>query len=54
MEQKEHLNLGGLYKIVPIKASMNRGLSDKLKLAFPDVIPVIRPGGENQKVEDFH
>lgn len=33
---------------------MNRGLSDELKLAFPDVIPVIRPGGDNQKVEDFH
>ena len=29
MEQKEHLNLDGLYKIVAIKASMNRGLSDE-------------------------
>ena len=53
-QQKEYLNLDGLYKIVAIKASMNRGLSDELKLAFPDVIPVIRPGGDNQKVEDFH
>lgn len=53
-QQKEYLNLDGLYKIVAIKASMNRGLSDELKLAFPDVIPVIQPGGDNQKVEDFH
>ena len=54
MEQKEHLNLDGLHKIIAIKASMNRGLSDEFKLAFPDVIPVIRPGWENQKVKDFH
>ena len=43
IERHEHLTLEGLRKIVAIRASMNRGLSDKLKLAFPDVVPVERP-----------
>jgi hypothetical protein len=32
---KEHLTLDGLQKFVEIKASINKGLSDSLKLAFP-------------------
>ena len=43
MEGGEHLTLDGLNKIVAIKASMNRGLSEKLKFAFPDVVPAVRP-----------
>lgn len=39
---KEHLTLEGLRKIIALKASFNLGLSEKLKLAFPDVIPVAR------------
>lgn len=34
---KEHLTIAGLKKIVAIKASLNKGLSDELKLEFPDV-----------------
>ena len=41
MLNKEHLTKDGLIKIVTIKASMNRGLSDRLKLAFPDSVPVM-------------
>ena len=37
---KEHLTLEGLNKIVAIKASLKRGLSSDLCLAFPNVIPV--------------
>ena len=33
----------GLIKIVAIKASMNWGLSEELKKAFPNVVPVVRP-----------
>ena len=44
---REHLTHEGLKKIVAIKASMNQGLSEKLKLAFPDVVPVVRPLVEN-------
>ena len=35
MLKKEHLTNEGLLKIVAIKASMNLGLSDDLKVAFP-------------------
>jgi len=43
IERKEHLTQEGLEKIVGIKAAINRGLSDKLKVAFPDIIPVAKP-----------
>ncbi len=42
MLNKEHLTMEGLRKIVAIKASMNRGLSEELKIAFSDVLPVPR------------
>ena len=41
---KEHLRLEGLQKIVAIKGSMNRGLSDQLKAAFKNnIIHIPRP-----------
>lgn len=43
MANREHLTVEGLLKIVSIKASMNRGLSDKLKKAFPGINPEERP-----------
>lgn len=43
MNSKEHLTPEGLRQIVAIKAAMNLGLSEKLKLAFPYVVPVERP-----------
>ena len=42
-ELKEHLTEDGLQKIIAIKASMNWGLSEELKKAFPNVVPVVRP-----------
>ena len=39
MKRKEHLTTEGLRKIVALKAAMNLGLSEKLDLAFPDVVP---------------
>ena len=36
---KEHLTVEGLQKIVNIRASMNKGLPETLKKAFPDAIP---------------
>ena len=39
MRRKEHLTLEGLRQIIAIKAAMNLGLSEKLQLAFPDVVP---------------
>lgn len=51
---KEHLTMQGLLKIVAIKASMNLGLSDKLKAAFPNVVPVERSLIKDQIIIDFH
>lgn len=40
---KAHKTLDGVYKLVAIIASINTGLSDKLKQAFPDIIAIPRP-----------
>jgi len=40
MNRQEHLTSEGLREIVSIKASMNKGLSEDLQIAFPNVIPV--------------
>jgi len=42
VRRKEHLNKEGLLKIVSIKASLNLGLSEQLKAAFPNIIPAIK------------
>jgi hypothetical protein len=43
LSNKEHLTPVGLEKLVAIKASINLGLSDKLKAAFPLCKPIPRP-----------
>jgi hypothetical protein len=43
MEQGEHLKLEGLQAIINIRASLNLGLSEVLKVAFPKTIPIVRP-----------
>lgn len=48
--RKEHLKLEGLKEIVNIRASMNLGLTDTLKGAFPETVPVIRPRVEYAKI----
>jgi len=52
IKNKQHLTKEGLSKIVAIKASMNLGLSDKLKAAFPNIIPVDRPFFIEQAIPD--
>ena len=42
MLKKEHNTLEGIQKIVNLKASINLGLSNKLKESFPEFIPVKR------------
>lgn len=41
------ITLAEISRIVAIKASMNKGLSDKLKNSFPDIIPAERPQADN-------
>jgi hypothetical protein len=43
MNRREHLDMAGLHKILSIRSSMNNGLTEKLKSAFPDIIPANRP-----------
>lgn len=54
MNRKEHLTHDGLNKIVNHRASINNGLSDKLKAAFPDTKPVPRPLVVGQEIKDPH
>jgi len=43
IKSKRHLTVEGLQEIVNLKASLNLGLSDDLKAAFPNTVPVFRP-----------
>lgn len=43
MVVKEHLTLEGLEKLISIKGAINNGLPDKLKEAFPSIVPMVRP-----------
>ena len=52
MESKEHLTEKGLYKILSIKGSINKGLSEGLKAYFPNITPVIRPLIVDTKIKD--
>lgn len=49
-----HLKIEGLNKIASIKAVLNNGLTDSLNVAFPGIIPVIRPQVKNQIIPDPH
>ena len=50
INNKEHLTLEGLHKIMALKGSLNLGLSEELKQNFPDIIKIERPLVENQKI----
>ena len=52
MNQKKHLELDGIVEIISIRASMNKGLTSKLKTLFPNIIPVERPIVELQVIKD--
>lgn len=52
MVNKQHLTLKGLEHIVSIRASINKGMSDDLKQAFPNIVPVKRPLIVNQVIKD--
>ena len=49
---KHNLTTEGLNRLIAIKASLNLGLSHKLKEAFPKVVPVNRPIVSNQNIPD--
>ena len=43
IRKKEHKSIEGIYKLIGIKASLNKGILEKLKTSFPNVVPVERP-----------
>lgn len=43
MSKKEHISDLGLRKLLTFKASMNKGLNEKLKESFPEIVQVERP-----------
>ena len=49
---KQHLTKQGLQEIVMIKASINKGLNDEFKTAFPCIKPVKRPEVSNILIPD--
>lgn len=49
---KDHLTAEGLHKIVSIRASINKGLSDKLNLSFPSIIPAEKPTVTDIAIKD--
>lgn len=43
IKQKQHLTQAGLEQILALKCNLNKGLTDVLKEAFPNIVPVDRP-----------
>ena len=43
ISNKQHLTEIGLRKLISIRASINKGLPERLQAAFPDVTPELRP-----------
>lgn len=54
IENKSHLTMEGLLKLISIKASLNWGLSDKFKEFFPNVIPTARPEVKFSEIQDIN
>ena len=52
MSKKEHLTHAGLQEIINLRASLNLGLSDELKAAFPNTKLVERPVVVSQEIKD--
>ena len=52
MNNKEHLTIEGIRKLVGIKAKLNLGLTEELSIAFPNITSVDRSFIINQKVPD--
>jgi len=42
INNKQHLTMDGLLKLIALKASSNWGLSQNLKEAFPNIVPITR------------
>jgi hypothetical protein len=52
IQRKEHLSSTGLKAIISRRASLNLGISDELKVAFPETLLVERPLILDQYIRD--
>ena len=52
VSRKEHLTKEGFNQLLAIKASINKGFSEELKKAFPDIVPVKKSLITNQIIKD--
>jgi len=52
INNKEHLTMEGLRKIVALRASINWGLSNQLEAAFPNITPAQKPLVQNLPIPD--
>lgn len=52
IDRGEHLTNEGLRKLVSIRSSMNKGLTETLKESFPGLTPVDRPSVEVPEIID--
>lgn len=43
INDKKHLTIEGLHELISLRASLNKGLPERLKLAFPSIKPAVRP-----------
>jgi hypothetical protein len=43
MNKGKHLNEDGLFQIINLKASLNNGLPDRLKISFPKYTKLDKP-----------
>jgi hypothetical protein len=50
VDRDEHKTIEGLTKIISLKASLNRGLSDEFKKYLPDISPSPRPSVSGQLI----
>jgi Cytochrome c oxidase subunit III/LAGLIDADG endonuclease len=51
LSNKEHLTKEGIYKILSIRSSMNKGLTASLKALFPNIVGVERSAISNQIIK---
>ena len=52
IKNKSHLTEKGLLELIALKAVLNNGLSDDLSIAFPDIVPALRPETPLPKILD--
>jgi hypothetical protein len=54
IKQKKHLTQEGFEEILSLKASFNNGLSEELKIVFPNIISSLRPHTITPKFETIN